>query len=53
LRSTNISVAIPIVLAIVAAIVFQPVTDWLEQRGMSGGVVAAAALGRLAGRWLA
>jgi predicted PurR-regulated permease PerM len=36
-----------IVLAIVPAIVFQPVTDWLEQRGMSGGV--AAALGRLAG----
>lgn len=38
------SVSVPIVIAIVLAIVFQPVTDWLVKRGWSRGLAAAAAL---------
>jgi predicted PurR-regulated permease PerM len=38
------SVSVPIVLAVVLAVVFQPVTDWLVNRGMSRGSAAAVAL---------
>jgi predicted PurR-regulated permease PerM len=38
------SVSVPIILAIVLAVVFQPVADWLVNRGMSRGAAAAVAL---------
>ena len=38
------SVSIPVVIAFVLAVVFQPVTDWLVDRGWSRGLAAAVAL---------
>jgi predicted PurR-regulated permease PerM len=38
------SVSVPVVIAVVLAIVFRPVTDWLVDRGWSRGLAAAAAL---------
>jgi predicted PurR-regulated permease PerM len=38
------AVSVPVVLAFVLAIVFQPLTDWLVKRGLSQGRAAALAL---------
>ena len=38
------SVSVPIVLAFVLAVVFQPAADWLVKRGMSRGAAAAVTL---------
>jgi predicted PurR-regulated permease PerM len=38
------SVSVPIVLAVVLAIVFQPAVDWLVKRGMSRASAAAVVL---------